>query len=248
MQETTGSSVHEVNLSEYIDNTGRHSSRTQCPIPTEQLEDYRRTTIKLKDGTSNTFDDKYRTLDAPNNALWKRETAFRTKKGTTLPETLQQQLASKTQPESAPQKVTPQVIRHNPKTRLREKTAPPTPQDSAAPRTITGAAGHGIPHPSKVHPRGDYWYREGPYWKRVYIKPRTAFYILEPDNNRLLPWRQTKVQPVGERRNTRSANDEWTTQQAKTSDMPWTGWTNFEEHLHNSNQMMKNNDKEQKRK
>ena len=34
---------------------------------------------------------------------------------------------------------------------------------------------------------------------------------------------ETKVQPVGERHNT-------TTQPAKTSDKPWTGWTNFEEH------------------
>ena len=44
------------------------TSRTQCPIPTEQLEDYRRTTIKFKDGTLNTFDDKCQTMDAPNKA------------------------------------------------------------------------------------------------------------------------------------------------------------------------------------
>ena len=43
-------------------------SRTQCPIPTEQLEDYRRTTIRFKDGTTSTFDDKYQTMDNPNKA------------------------------------------------------------------------------------------------------------------------------------------------------------------------------------
>ena len=51
-----------------------------------------------------------------------------------------------------------------------------------------------------------------------------------PDIKRLIHWRQTKVQPVGERHNTRLVQDEWTTQPAKTSDKAWTGWTNFEEH------------------
>ena len=86
-------------------------SRTQCPAPAEQLEDYRKTTIRLKDGTTNTFEDKYQTMEAPNKAqpqMWKGETTFRIKKGTTLPEAIQQQLATKTQPKSAPQRVTPQ--------------------------------------------------------------------------------------------------------------------------------------------
>ena len=133
MQETTGSSTHKVNLSEYTDNTGRHSSH-----PAEQLEDYRR--IRSKDGTTNTFDDKYQTTDAPNKAqqdMWKGETAFRLKKGTALPETQQQQFATETQPKSTEQKVTPQVIQYNPRTQLR---TPPTTQDSAALHTTKGAA------------------------------------------------------------------------------------------------------------
>ena len=60
------------------------------------------------------------TLQTKHKQMWKLETAFRIKKCTTLPETLQQQLAA-TQPESAPQKVTPQVIRYNPRTQVREK-------------------------------------------------------------------------------------------------------------------------------
>ena len=212
-------------------------SRTQCPVPAEQLEDYRKTTIRLKDGTTNTFEDKYQTMEVPNRAqpqMWKGETTFRIKKGTTLPEAIQQQLATKTQPKSAPQKVTPQVIQYRPRTRLKEKTTPPTVQGASAPHTTKGVAGQGLPHPSEVHHGGDYWYREGPYWKRVHIEPRAAFSIPEqthdgPDIRRLTPWRQTKVQPVGEARNTRLVEDEWTTQQAKTSDKPWTGWANFEE-------------------
>ena len=229
-------------------------SRTQCPVPAEQLEDYRKTTIRLKDGTTNTFEDKYQTMEAPNKAqpqMWKGETTFRIKEGTTLPEAIQQQLATKTQPKSAPQRVTPQVIQYKPRTRLREKTTPPTVQDTPAPHTTNGAAGQGLPHPSEVHPGGDYWYREGPYWKRVHVEPRTAFYIPEqthdgPDIKRLLPWRQTKVQPVGgERQHTRLIEDEWTTQPAKTSDKPWTGWTNFEEHQEFPTQLESDNEEQQ---
>ena len=226
-------------------------------MPEEQLEDHRRTTIRFKDGTTK-IEEKYQTFELPNRAqqqMRKGETAFRIKKGTALPETLQQQLATKTQPQSTQQKVTPQVVRYNPRTRLREKTTPPTTQDSAAPHTTKGAAGHGLPHPSEVHHGGDYWYREGAYWKRVHIEPRAAFYTPHqthdgPDIKRLTPWRQTNVQPVGEKHNTRLVEDEWATQQAMTSDKPWTGWTNFEEHQEFPTQlechMMKSNNKEQK--
>ena len=60
-------------------------SRTQCPVPAEQLEDYRKTTIRSKDGATNTFEDKYQTTEDPNKAqpqMWKGETAFRIKKAT----------------------------------------------------------------------------------------------------------------------------------------------------------------------
>ena len=142
------------------------------------------------------------------------------------------------------------MIRYNPQTRLREKTTPPTLLESAAPHTTKGAAGQGIPHPSEVHPGGDYWYREGPYWKRVHVEPRTAFYIPEqthggPDIKRLVPWRQTKVQPVGQRRNTRLVEDEWTTPPAKASDKPWTGWTNFEEHQEFPTQLESDDEEQQ---
>ena len=159
-------------------------SRAQCPVPAEQLEDYRRTTIRFKDGTTN----KMETMEEPNKAqqqMSKGEAAFRTKKGTTLPETLQPQFATKTQPKSAPQKVTPQAIQRKPRTRLKEKTTPPTMQD-AAPHTTIGAAGRGLPHPSEVHPGGDYWYREGPYWKRAH-----ATHTLETDQG-TASWRKTQ--------------------------------------------------------
>ena len=153
-------------------------SRTQCPVPAEQLEDYRR--IRSKDGTTNTFEDKHQSMEAPNGGqqqMWKGERAFRIKKGTALPETQQQQFATKTQPKSTEQKATPQVVRYNPRARLREKTTPPTIQDSAAPHHHR-CSGHGLPHPSEVHRGGDYWHREGPHWKRVHIKPQTQHFTL----------------------------------------------------------------------
>ena len=67
-----------------------------------------------------------------------------------------------------------------------------------------------------------------------------------PDIKRLLPWRQTKVQPVGgERQHTRLIEDEWTTQPAKTSDKPWTGWTNFEEHQEFPTQLESDDEEQQ---
>ena len=88
-----------------------HTAGTQCPVPTEQLEDYRRTTIKFK----HCFGDECQTMGAPNRQqqqMWKGEAAFRIKKGTTLPQTLQQQLTTKTQPQTAPHAVTPRKQHH----------------------------------------------------------------------------------------------------------------------------------------
>ena len=168
----------------------------------------------------------------------------------------QQQLATKTQPKSAPQKVTPQVIQYRPRTRLREKTTPPTFQDTSAPHTTKGAAGQGLPHPSEAHHGGDYWYREGPYWKRVHVEPRTAFYIPEqthdgPDIKRLIPWRQTKVQPVGgERQHARLKMNGQHSQQRHQTSLGQAGQTlrNIRSSQHSSSQMMKNNNKAQEQK
>ena len=45
--------------------------RKTCPVPAEQLEDYRR--IRSKDGATNTFEDKYQITDAPNNSKCGKE-------------------------------------------------------------------------------------------------------------------------------------------------------------------------------
>ena len=57
--------------------------------------------------------------------------------------------------------------------------------------------------------------------------------------------RQTKLQIVGGERNIRLVEDEWTTQPAKTSNKPWTGWTNFEEHQEFPTQLESDDEEQQ---
>ena len=52
-------------------------ARTQCPVPTQQLQDYK--PFRFKDGTANTFEDKYQTMGVPNRAqqqMWKGENSI----------------------------------------------------------------------------------------------------------------------------------------------------------------------------
>ena len=64
-----------------------------------------------------------------------------------------------------------------------------------------------IPGPSALQPNEDYWIREGTYWKRVHIKPRTALYKPEqtddgPHITMLTTYRPTMAKPTsGERFN-----------------------------------------------
>ena len=228
-------------------------TRTQCQVSTDRLENYRRTTIKGENGTTRTIEDRYQHLDNPNQAqptLWKGETVFRLKKGTTLPDTLQQQLAARQQQsqqkEITTSRVTPQVIQYKPQMRITGKQPRQTIQQQQSDTTGTG---QGIPHPSELQPGGDYWYREGPYWKRVHVQPRTSYFIPEqtddgPDVSKFSTYRLTKIQPAAGG-NMKVVQDEWTTEQSKTHDTPGTGWTNFEEE-HNWSQTMKNSNREER--
>ena len=167
---------------EYIGNTGR-----QCSHQHEHSARFRqtdlRTTEEQRYGATRTIEDRYQHLDNPNQAqptLWKGETVFRLKKGTALPDTLQQQLAARQQQsqqkEVTTSRVTPQVIQYEPQRRITGKQPRQTVQQQ---QSGTTGSGQGIPHPSELQPGGDYWYREGPYWKRVHVQPRTAYYVPE---------------------------------------------------------------------
>ena len=90
-----------------------------------------------------------------------------------------------------------------------------------------------VPRPQDVTPTSDYWYKEGNFWKRVHIQPRTAYYIPEqtddgPDISRLTAWRQTLVtRPDGQ--TGFMEQDTWRQRPKKVLDFQWTGSTNFEE-------------------
>ena len=89
-----------------------------------------------------------------------------------------------------------------------------------------------IPGPSALQPNEDYWIREGAYWKRAHVKPRTAPYKPEqtddgPDITTLTSYRSTMAKPTSGERSNRF-EDDWT---GPHRDLPftWTGSTNFEE-------------------
>ena len=119
-------------------------------------------------------------------------------------------------------------------------TATAEPQDKPHKRLTGKTAAHdvfgpshtGIPGPDTLQPNEDYWIREGPYWKRVHLKPRTALYKPEqtpdgPDLSQLTAYRSTMARPTtGERHN--RFEDEWTGEHRELP-FQWTGSTNFEE-------------------
>ena len=53
-------------------------SNSQCPAPTEQLEDYGKTTSRFKNGTTNTLDHKYQawTFHSKHNNRCRKERQF----------------------------------------------------------------------------------------------------------------------------------------------------------------------------
>ena len=80
----------------------------------------------------------------------------------------------------------------------------------------------------------DYWVREGHFWKRAHIQPRTTFYIPErtddgPDISKLKAWRQTFTTAVGNKHKGNRYEDDWTEKPNKALNYEWTGSTNFEE-------------------
>ena len=117
-------------------------SRTQCPVPAEQLEDYRKTTIRSKDGATHTFEDKYQTTEGPNKAqpqMWKgedqeRHQVARNATATDNKDTAKERAAEDHTTSDSLQS-TNEVEREN--------------------TTTKGAAGQGIPLPSEVHPGKD---------------------------------------------------------------------------------------------
>ena len=224
--------------------------RDNCPIPHEDLGNYRKTIVKFADSPEEQhIEEAWQDLNykqqkrmLPGN-IWRGETWFRTKPGAR--DRYNERVAKARhgqalQPEhsKAAGKGTKQTT-----TSLRaEQQLSEAPRGDTKPtRRLTQKttelevfrqADTSIPAPSALQPNEDYWIREGPYWKRVHIKPRTALYKPEqtedgPDITMLTSYRSTMARPTtGERFN--RFDDEWTGEHKELS-FTWTGSTNFEE-------------------
>ena len=211
---------------------------SRCPIPTDRLENYRRTIVYRQNGNNEDFEDKYQDLNKSQQKrvlqgpTWTGETWFRVKKGTILPgnrppqppavpsQTLKVPEATSTSASSAQQPLT----RHTYKRPIED--TPQQHQQASTPATS-------IPHPKDVQPTSDYWIREGNMWKRVHIQPRMDLYIPQqtddgPDVTRLTQQRRTLIRPIDGTRG-HAVEDDWTTKRQATFDKEWTGSTNFEE-------------------
>ena len=125
-------------------------SRTQCRVPEEQPEDNRKTTIRFKDGATNTFEDKYQTVEIQtkhSRRCGKEKQHSGSRKAHTCQK--QQQFATNTQ--TAKERATEG---HTTSDSLQPTNEIERENNTTKPHTTKGAAGQGIPHASEVNPEG----------------------------------------------------------------------------------------------
>ena len=141
MQETTGSSTHKVNLSEYTDNTGRHSSHHQEHSVQSQQNNLRTTEEQPSDSRM-----VQRTRLRTSIKQWKRSNkAQRTnvERRNSIQDQERHNIARDTTATACNKDTAKECAAEShttsnsvqPAHGLREKTTPPTPQDTAAPHT-----------------------------------------------------------------------------------------------------------------
>ena len=213
---------------------------SRCPVPTERLENYRRTIIQRPNNNTEVIEEAYQDLDKKQQKRiiqgnnWTGETWFKVKRGTTLPGNIPPQPALP--PAKGPTTLSQQTTEDQPQAPMyRHNVKKPLTEGRPTGQAMTTTQPHqtAIPHPKEVSPTQDYWIKEGPYWKRVHVQPRRDMYIPQqtddgPDVTRLTTWRQTIVKPTSGNRGYR-IDDDWTTKRRATLDIEWTGSTNFEE-------------------
>ena len=218
---------------------------SRCPIPTERLENYRRTIVHRQNGNNEDFEDKYQDLNKSQQKrvlqgqTWTGETWFRVKRGTPLPGN------TPPPPKALPSQATylpgtgststsaanPQqpLTRHTTKKPIDTNPQPQQQRHCTPMRTS-------VPHPKDVRPTTDYWVKEGHMWKRVHVQPRMDLYIPQqtddgPDVTKLTQHRTSIVRPTNGTRGN-AIEDDWTTKRRATLEFEWTGSTNFEEQTH----------------
>ena len=211
-----------------------------CPVPMDQLENYRRTIARKADGSTEDFEEQLHDLQQGQTKrpllgpAWTGETWFKVKKDTKPPKPRPPPTATLTTspgilPSTASSPTAP-ATRHTIKKPLDTVSTPK--KDGQQPAYVPQSTS--IPKPKEApDTTGDYWIKEGHMWKRVHQQPRTDLYIPQqthdgPDVTKLTPERTTFVTPTNGNRQYR-IDDDWTTKTKATLNIPWTGSTNFEE-------------------
>ena len=213
-----------------------------CPVPLEQLDNFRRTLIRRRDGNVEDITEAYKDLPFKmqkrevNGRQWQGESWFKViqtgrSTGTTT-------MAKAPPQQDATRKFNLQARGKQPQ-QQQQQQQPPTPptrmQRHIGKQPELPKVSQSVPPPQMAQPNHDYWYREGHLWKRVRNVPRTELYVPQQDDNgpdvtRLLSARQTIIKPTSEERGC-LYEDDWT----KTGNQQWTrqcaGSTNFEEDI-----------------
>ena len=208
---------------------------SRCPLPTERLENYKRTIVHRQNGNNEDFEHKYQdvTKSQQRRALqgqtWTGETWFRVKRGTPLPGN------TPPQPPALPSQATQLLGTARTSTPAAKAQQPLTRRTIKNQLTIqySNNKAHQQLHQFHIQRKSNYWVKEGHMWKRVHVQPRMDLYIPQqtddgPDVTRLTQQRTSIVRPTSGARGN-AIEDDWTTQTA-TLEFEWTGSINFEEH------------------
>ena len=201
-----------------------------CPVPTDKLENYRRTIIKRLDKINEDFEEQFQSLSLQQQKrvlqgqAWTGETWFKVKPGTTVPTKATT---------ITPQRVEDKTANRRPATTFTPTHRFTTKAPASAQLMPTSKSQTTIPAPHTLDRTEDYWIQEGHMWKRVHIQPRNELYIPQqtqhgPNITKLKPDRVSFMHPQDGTRMTRF-DDQWTPQQQRLTDKTWTGSTNFEE-------------------
>ena len=228
-----------------------------CPVPTDNLENYRRTIVNRPDKNNEDlrtivnrpdknnedfdFEEHFQSISNQRQKrvlqgqAWTGEPWFKLKPGTTVPTTTV--APQKTDDKSAKDKQSYTSSSSRQETSKKTTAFTPTHRFTAkAPAStqlVPTSKSTSLPAPSTMDRHEDHWIQEGHMWKRVHIQPRNELYIPQqtqhgPDITKLKPERVTFMNPQDGTRMTRF-DDQWTAQERGMTDKTWTGSTNFEE-------------------
>ena len=207
-----------------------------CPIPTEQLDDWRQTTVVRTGKEPEILQDFMKQISKTElhkrlpGDDWVGETRFRRKMNPTQRtkgKTTIERQSSSSQPEQQPTTTARTSLKmRTPQKAWRPKAqqAPPASIDTPAPTSkITRP-------PTQQEDKQDYWERQGECWIRHRLVPRTTMFIPtdgpgHPPIGSLEPYRTTIA--TNNFNEVKQHKDEWTAAGNTYLPYTWTGATRF---------------------